>query len=229
MENWIQRIFLMNIRAKISAFAVVFSMLCTPVCFAMGEDWNLQGGESLDNFKPEVERTEINKPDIDTEDFEFGVSYGLLSVEDFGVSGVFVTRLAYHVSEYIFIEGIYGQSETQKTSFEILNATNLLTDGERAYEYYNLSVGYNLLPGEVFFGSNMTFVSELYVVAGAGSTDFAGEQFFTFNVGLGYRLLLTDEIALHADVRDHMFDIDLLGMNKTSHNIEMTAGLTWFF
>lgn len=228
MENRLQRIFLIMIRNKLSALFVA-SMLVAPTCYGVGTEWEIADEQSLQTFEPDVERTTINKPDIDTEDFEFGVSYGLLSVEDFGVSGVFVTRLAYHVSEEIFIEGIYGQSDTNKTSFEVLNATDLLTPDQRQYEYYNLSLGYNLLPGEVFFGPNLTFVSELYAVVGAGSTEFAGDQFFTLNFGVGYRLLLSDEIALHIDVRDHMFNIDLLGVDKTTHNIEITGGLTWFF
>ena len=223
MESRIQRIFLMEPQVRALAFLMMFLVGFIPQAQA---DDSLPG---VDNFQPEVERREIDKPDIDTEDFEFGVSYGLMSVEDFGVHGVFVTRLAYHVNEQIFVEGIYGQTDTEKTSFEILSNTNLLTDEQRKYQYYNVSLGYNILPGEVFFGQNKTFVSELYLVVGAGTTEFAGDKFFTLNVGAGYRLLLTDEIALHLDIRDYMLNIDLLGIDKTSHNIEVTGGLTYFF
>ncbi|MBV1959324.1 MAG: outer membrane beta-barrel domain-containing protein [Pseudomonadales bacterium] len=223
MESRIQRIFLMEPQARILTFLVLFLVGFIPLSQA---DDSLSG---VDNFQPEVERKEIDKPDIDTEDFEFGVSYGLMSVEDFGVNGVFVTRLAYHVNEQIFVEGIYGQTDTEQTSFEILSNTNLLTDEQREYQYYNVSVGYNILPGEVFFGENKTFVSELYLVVGAGTTEFAGDKFFTLNIGAGYRLLLTDEIALHLDMRDNMLNMDLLGVDKTSHNIEVTGGLTYFF
>ena len=31
------------------------------------------------------------------------------------------------------------------------------------------------------------------------------------------------------DIRDHVFDIDLLGQEKTSHNLEATLGVTFFF
>ena len=223
MENRIQRIFLMSPLAKLPFFV---ALLFVGVVSISSADDSLP---AADNFEPEVERTEIEKPDIDTEDFEFGVSYGLLSVEDFGVNGVFVARLAYHVNEQIFVEGIYGVSETERTSFEILSNIDLLSDDEREYSYYNISVGYNILPGEVFFTENKTFVSELYLVTGAGTTEFAGDKFFTLNFGFGYRLLLTDEIALHLDVRDHMLNMNLLGVDKTSHNLEFTGGLTWFF
>jgi outer membrane beta-barrel protein len=62
-----------------------------------------------------------------------------------------------------------------------------------------------------------------------GSTDFAGDNRFTMNYGAGYRLLATDWLALHADMRDHIFKNDVLGTDKTTHNIELHAGLTFFF
>ena len=47
--------------------------------------------------------------------------------------------------------------------------------------------------------------------------------------GAGYRLLLTDKIAAHLDVRDHVFQNDLLGYQKTVHNLESTLGVTTYF
>ena len=38
-----------------------------------------------------------------------------------------------------------------------------------------------------------------------------------------------DWFAIHADIRDHVFDIDLLGQEKTSHNLEAHVGVTFFF
>jgi outer membrane beta-barrel protein len=87
----------------------------------------------------------------------------------------------------------------------------------------------NLFPGEVFLGKRRAFNSALYLTGGAGSTQFAGDSRFTLNVGLGYRFFLTDWLALHADVRNHIFDIDLLGEPKTTNNIESHAGFTFFF
>jgi len=181
-------------------------------------------------IKPEIERREIKVPEIDTEDFEIGVYAGLMSVEDFGTNAVIGFRLAYHVTEGAFFEAAYGSMDTEETSYEQLSgAAQLLTDDERKLSYYNVSIGYNLLPGESFIGSNHAFNSSLYVIAGVGSTDFAGDNRFTMNYGAGYRLLATDWLALHADMRDHIFKNDVLGTDKTTHNIELHAGLTFFF
>ena len=64
---------------------------------------------------------------------------------------------------------------------------------------------------------------------GLGSTRFAGDDRFTVNFGAGYRFLLTDAVALHIDFRDHLFDIDILGEDKTTHNLEAHLGVTVFF
>ena len=179
---------------------------------------------------PDVERREIKEPDIDAEDFEIGGFAGIMSIEDFGSDLSYGVRLAYHVTEGFFVEGTVGQSEGGLTSFEVLSGgAPLLTDSERELTYYNLNLGYNILPGEGFIGEGRAYNTAFYVIAGLGSTTFAGDDRFTVNFGAGYRFLVTDSIALHVDFRDHMFDIDLLGQEKTAHNLEATLGVTLFF
>ena len=181
-------------------------------------------------IEPVVERREIREPEIDSEDFELGAFIGVMSIEDFGSNVVYGARLAYHVTEGFFVEGSVGQSEAGLTSFEILSGgAPLLSDSERKLTYYNLNVGYNILPGEAFVGAVRAYNSALYISAGLGSTRFAGDDRFTVNFGAGYRFLLTDSVTLHVDFRDHLFDIDLLGEEKTAHNLEGSLGVTIFF
>jgi len=179
---------------------------------------------------PEVARREIKEPAIDKEDFELGAFAGIMSVEDFGTSLVYGARLAYHLTEGFFVEGAVGRTEAGLTSFEILSGgAGLISDAERILTYYNLSLGYNILPGEVFFGEGRAYNTSLYLIAGLGSTRFAGDDRFTVNFGAGYRFLLTDSVAIHIDFRDHLFDIDLFGEEKTAHNLEGSVGVTVFF
>ena len=179
---------------------------------------------------PEVERREVKEPKIDKENFELGAFVGVLAIEDFGSNLVYGARLAYHVTEGFFIEATVGQSEGGLTSYEILSGgAELLTDDERVYTYYNLDLGYNILPGEVFLGDGHAYNTNLYLIAGLGSTTFAGDDRFTVNFGFGYRFLLTDSVAFHLDFRDHLYDIDLFGEEKTVHNLEGTLGVTVFF
>ena len=165
---------------------------------------------------PRVERREVAPPKIDS--------------EDFGTNSVVGARLAYHVTEGLFAEATYAQtSDVDKSSAEVLGNYDLSFGSDRKYKYYDLSLGYNLLPGEVFIGRNRAFNSAFYVIAGAGNTTFHDEDMFTLSFGGGYRILLTDAIGLHFDVRDHLFDDDISGEDKTTHNIEFTLGASWFF
>jgi len=179
---------------------------------------------------PDVARRDIEVPRIDTEDFEVGILAGQISVEDFGVNTVAGGRFAYHVTEGFFVELAAGRADTELTSFERLSgAAQLLTEDEREYSYYNVSLGYNIFPGEHFIGKNRTMNTQTYVIGGVGKTTFAGDDRFTINFGLGMRLMPLDWLAVHGDIRDHVFDIDLLGQEKTSHNFEATLGVTFFF
>jgi outer membrane beta-barrel protein len=71
--------------------------------------------------------------------------------------------------------------------------------------------------------------SSFYLLGGIGSTDFAGDSKFTVNFGGGYRVLPTDWLAVHIDVEDHVFQSDLLGVDKLTNNLEATIGASVFF
>ena len=179
---------------------------------------------------PEVERREVKEPKIDREDFEVGPFVGIMSIEDFGSDVSYGLRFAYHITEGFFVEATAGMSRAGLTSFEVLSGgARLISDSERDLIYYNLNLGYNILPGEVFLGEGRAYNTNFYLIAGLGSTTFAGDDRFTVNVGAGYRFLLNDSVALHVDFRDHLFDIDLFGEEKTAHNLEGHLGVTVFF
>lgn len=180
--------------------------------------------------EPEVVRRKVKTPKIKRSDFEVGGYVGTYSAEDFGVNPVFGARLDYHISEDFFAEALLGRSHTGRTSYERLSgAADLLTDAKRKLTYYDLAFGYNLFPGEVFVGRRRALNSAFYVTAGVGAVRFAGDSRFSVAIGAGYRLLLNDWLAVHLDVRDHMYQVDLLGANKNTHNLETAFGITGFF
>ncbi len=180
--------------------------------------------------EPAVKRRDIEPAAIDTENFEAGAFVGTVSIEDFGSSLLYGARIAYHFSEDIFAEATVGSAKAGKTSYEDLSgAAELLTDSERQFTYYDLALGWNVLPGEVFFGGKRAMPSAVYVTLGAGSTNFAGDDHFTVALGAGLRVLANDWIAVHFDVRNHMFDSDLLGKSKLTQNLQASLGVTAFF
>ncbi|WP_417514154.1 outer membrane beta-barrel domain-containing protein [Marinobacter sp.] len=181
-------------------------------------------------IEPDVKPVPVDEALIDTENFEIGAFVGVLNIEDFESSMVYGGKLTYHLSESFFFEAGIGFAEGGQTSFENLAGNvQVLTDSERDYSYYNINLGYNVLPGEAFLTENYAFNTNFYLIAGAGSTDFAGDTRFTVNVGAGYQILLTDSVAIHLGVRQHYYRIDVVGPEKTSINTEISSGLSVFF
>lgn len=181
-------------------------------------------------IQPEVHRREVREADIDDENFELGAFIGMLSIEDFGTGAVYGVRLDYHITEDFFLQASIGQSQAGSTSADnFLGGTTILSEDEKDYRYYNIAIGYNLLPGEAFIGRNTAFNTALYLIAGAGSTTFAGDDRFTITVGGGYRVILNDLMTVHLDFRDHIFAIDVTGEDKDAHNFEASLGLSFIF
>jgi len=186
-----------------------------------------RAADDAPGLQPPVVRRQVKVPRIDTEDFEIGGFGGVLTIEDFGSSGVAGVRAAYHLTEDLFFEGTYARSTISDTSFRRFGA-RIFPSEDEDLSYYNLSIGYNLLPGEVFIGRR-AMTSAFYLIAGAGNTHFVDEDHLTFNVGFGLRLLATDWLSLRIDVRDHIFESDILGESKYTNNVALTGGLGVFF
>ena len=180
-------------------------------------------------IEPQVERRTIKVPKIRPSNVEIGVYYGEISIQDFGAHPVAGVRLDYHISEDFFAEGAYGRAKGSLTSFESLSNVQLLSDAERRFTYYNLSLGYNLLPGEVFIGRNLAMTSSFYMIGGIGSVKFAGDQNFTVNFGAGFRVLPTDWLAVQIDVQDLVFRSDVTGVEQLKNNLQATIGAAVFF
>jgi outer membrane beta-barrel protein len=204
---------------------ILISLLPTVLHAAEENDEN-QG--SL--IQPQIERTEFDESLIDTEDFELSAFAGILSIEDFGTNPVLGFELAYHVNEDVYVQFEYGFSEAGKTSFEVLSGgAPLLSDEERELQYYLFNIGLNLLPGEAFITDSSTYNTAFYLIGGVGNTDFAGDDRFTINFGTGYQILFADAFSINIDVRDLIFNIDVLGEDKVTHNLQYTVALGWFF
>lgn len=223
MESRIQRIFLMPVTRCVLLLVSILGAF--PAFAEKPEDLEL---EPL--VVRETEVREVNVDAIDSENFEVGVFGGIMQIEDFGSDTVQSARFAYHITEDFFVEANYGQTTLGQTSFEELSGgAPLLTEAERDMTFYNVSLGWNIFPGESFVAGRWAFKGGLYVVAGAGSTEFGGDDLFTINAGVGYRFVATDWLALHVDVRDHYFESDLLGTMEAKHNIAFSGGLSIFF
>lgn len=188
------------------------------------------GANAEDTVTADIERREVLEDILDSENFEFGVQLGLISIEDFE-SNLWVSgHFAYHINEYFYAKALYGYAEAGQTSFEQLaNVPPLLTDEQRKLSYYGLNIGYNLLPGEVFLSKDLAFNSMFSIEVGGGSTEFAGNDQFTVNFTANYRLFLTDWLTWDIGMTDYVFDTTITGESKTTHNLNFTTGVAFYF
>jgi outer membrane beta-barrel protein len=179
---------------------------------------------------PQVERRDVALPRFPSKDFEAGVFGGTYSVQNFGASAVKGLRLGYHVTEDVFVEFAYAQTKASDELFrQLLPGGGIFPVSPAKLSYYNISAGFNLLPGEVFIGANRAKASAIYLIGGVGSTKLDTQRRQTLNFGMGTRVLLADWMAVQIDLRDHIFSLDLLGKRTTSQNLELTGGITFFF
>jgi len=178
---------------------------------------------------PQVDRRDIGVPKFPSNDFELGLFTGTYATQNFGSSWVYGLRAGYHITEDFFVEGVYGQTKVSDELFRQILPGGVFATTKEKLSYYNASVGYNILPGEIFIGGRHARPSQLYVVAGVGSTKFADQRRPTFNVGFGYRVFLADWVALQLDLRDHVYSLDLLGKRQSTQNLELTGGLSVYF
>jgi len=181
-------------------------------------------------IEPQVTRRVVKTPKIKSKDFEVGTYFGALSIQDFGTNAIYGVRAAYHVTEDLFLESYAARSQAGLSSLEnVFPNITVVSNSGRYFTYYDLDVGYNVLPGEVFLGRGRAFNSALYVTVGIGDVKFANQDQFALNFGVGYRVTITDWLAMHLDVRDHIFESNLFGVNKNVDNVEAILSLTTYF
>lgn len=208
-----------------TALPLLLALLSSPAALAQAP---APSGEREQPIEPSVARYGITVPRIHANDFELGAYLGSLNLDGFGSNLVYGLRLAYHLSEDFFLEGSYGRSSIDDEQFRRFGLA-LFPGEEEDVDYYHASVGYNLLPGEVFFGRRRAFTSAVFLTTGLGNISFADEDHFTYNVGVGLRVLPTERLSVRLDFREYIFETDILGESELTFNSELTAGLGYYF
>lgn len=230
MASWHQRI---TVKTRTTLTKTTLLMRCLALGL-ISSSLPAHGEESIAiedlGLTPVIERREVKIAGIDTENFEIGINGGILSVEDFESNPLTVAHLTYHITEDFFAQARFGQSNLGESSFDRLSGgASLLGTEDDQVTFYDLSLGINVFPGEAFIWDRWAVNSSFYLLGGVGATEFAGSERFTVNGGVGYRLIANDFLAVHFSVRDHVFDTEITGEKKSTHNIELSAGFSVFF
>jgi outer membrane beta-barrel protein len=179
---------------------------------------------------PQVERRDLRLPKFPSKDIEVGAFAGVYSTENFGASGIVGLRLGYHITEDFFVQANLARTRVSDEAFrQLLPGGGIFPNEKETLSYYNVSAGWNVLPGEGFIGANRAKATALYLLAGVGSTKLVERRRQTMNFGAGLRMLVADRAGIHLELRDHVFSTDLLGPRQSTHNLELTGGFAWYF
>ena len=178
---------------------------------------------------PEVARRDIKLPRFPSNDFDIGLYGGTYSTQNFGSSALGGLRFGYHITEDFFVQSVIAQTKVSDAAFRQILPGGVFPKEKERLRYYNLSLGYNILPGEVFVRTKYAMPFSLYLIGGVGSTSIDQQRRATFNFGSGMRVFFNDHVALQFDARDHIFSLDLLGKRQRTQNIELSIGVTASF
>ena len=178
---------------------------------------------------PQVERRDLGLPHYPSNDFEFGLYLGGMNVQNFGTSATAGARLGYHLTEDWFVEATYGQVKISDEAFRRILPGGVLNRVYERLQTYDLSVGYNVIQGEAFFGTKTAKLYDAYVTGGIGNTVFDGQRMQTWVYGFGSELFFNDRFAVRVDARNHLYHLDLLGERKLNQSYELTAGVSVLF
>lgn len=165
---------------------------------------------------------------IDKEFFSVGLTTGILSIQDFNSEFFYGLEGSFKASEDFFLQFNFLQADSSPSSYE-LNQGLLFSGSDRNFTHYDFLVGYNLFQAEFYGDGPGSAISALYLVAGAGETEFGGENNFTLTLGTGYQFALNRRYVLRLDYRDHIFKSSLLQEDEETHNTQVSVGLSYLF
>ena len=167
---------------------------------------------------------------LDNEYFEFGVSSGILNIQDFGSEFSLGLQTTFTASESFFLQFNYLQAEASLSSYENSQG-QYFSDDDRDFVHYDVLLGYNIFQGEIFLGEGVSTLSSLYSVIGVGHNSFGGEDELAYTIGMGYKVGLSRKVNLRFDFRDYIYESTLLLGNEayTVHNTHFTVGISYLW
>lgn len=184
---------------------------------------------SAPELTPDITRREVSIPKIDALDVEVGIYGGVLSVEDFGANYLVGLSGSFHFTEDFFVNANIGWSEIDDETYRRANLPLFGDNKTKKVQDLNALLGWNYLRGEMFWGNKHVFTTDLYLVAGAGTINFDSEDYFTWLVGSGLKVLPKDWIAIRIEGKLSQYRSSLLGYKKYTHNMDMLIGVNVYF
>lgn len=183
---------------------------------------------AFDIVKPDTEQDLIKDADIENTSMSLGIYTGLISYENFNTNYLVGLYFSYPFDEHVFVEAEFGMSGINDTEYRSIGLA-LFSEEETDVQFYTVLVGYNLLPGEVYWSRDKTMISIFYVIAGVGSVSFDNNDYVSVQFGAGFKMELDKNKSIRFEARDRLFDTDILGTDKLTNNVGIHLGIDWNF
>ncbi len=178
---------------------------------------------------PTVPLEELVLPDVSSQTFELGVFAGAMTVEDFGADLAQGFRLTVHANEFLFIDMMSLSGKISDKGYASQGIFLFGSGREKTVSQNSVLVGFNVFPGEVFFGNRRAFISSTYFVAGAGEVSMLQNDFPALVLGMGLSLRPNNWSAFRFESLLTEYESDLLGFKKFAHNIYLGVGASVLF
>jgi len=177
-----------------------------------------------DVIDPNVQRPKVGLRKIQGQDYEVGAYVGTFVADRRSpVLGIYGLRAAYHKSERFFVEANYETAST--VGYDELRSLFGADDASDIdYDSFGLSVGYNLLPGDLYVSENYTLPITVYPIAGIGYASYKDDSFTAYNYGAGVKMFPLDWLSLRFELRDQFWS-----NHGLDHNAVFTFGMAAFF
>ena len=142
--------------------------------------------------------------------------------------GIFALGYSYHMTEDFAVEATAGITQlTSKGGPELERTFAVLQEKPRRQLMFDAVLEYSLAHAKMRFGGSITHF-DLFLVAGGGVVDSVLSSGIAGTGGFGLKFFLGKAFAFRLDLRDHVFQQQLLAETFIVNDISATLGLSLF-
>ena len=136
----------------------------------------------------------------------------------------------FHLSEDLALEASFGFARTRSALVRLVEqrfATDLVRDDAPTFVYAGHLL-WTLAYGKLRWFHSRISRFDFYLALGGGITDNRTARGPTASAGLGFKFYPTSWLGVRLDLRDQLFNQELLGTSRLVNNVVIASGLSVF-
>jgi outer membrane beta-barrel protein len=142
--------------------------------------------------------------------------------------GIFAFAYGYHMTEDFAVEATAAVTQLTSHGGPELERTFAVLEGRpRTQLMFDADLVFSLAHAKMRFGGSITHF-DFFIAAGGGVVDSVVSSGIAGNGGFGLKFFLGRAFAFRLDLRDHVFQQQLLSETFVVHDVSATLGLSIF-